>query len=567
MSFVSANIVTDSDTLLDGAIDSINANLETAGYPGWTANDAALSVIILAAVSQFAADDANVAATVSAAIFRAYGTLLCGIPYQQGAYATVLSTWTFSAPAPAGGYLIGAGTVVIIDGTAFQTQTSYTSNAGDTSAVILLIAATLGSAGNGLGGISEPVQANQQIDWVSGIVTQSITSGGADQQTDDAYDANLTSTLTLERLSIVNASDYPPALMSDVCEQATGVAVGRATAIDEYWPTPRATSSISAQISVPCVLTSGSETVSFVTALVEQAPEIGAAVTGTGVPSGATVATSPAPSAFGFTLSLPATESATSTLTVAALTGYEPAYLTGTASFSSGATALTTVAPPYTGAIPTVGAAVYGANIPAGATVAASPAPTSTTFSISTGTTAASSGETVTIAGWTSVERCVTSFVTDVNGNALSAANMDALETWLQSYREVSFDPFVEPPSYSTIYVSCEIAVLPGYDPSSAAAGAQAAIIAYLSPATWGNPGAVSTGQSTWLNSGDGFNVVRVNSLIGRVENVPAVAYVPNGGLQLGFTASPTGTVDLVMPGPAPLPQSSASTVLVQIAA
>jgi hypothetical protein len=566
MSFVSANIVTDSDTLLDGAIDSITANLETVGLPGWTANDAALSVIILAAVSQFAADDANVAATVAPAIFRAYGTLLCGIPYQQGGYATVLSTWTFSAPAPAGGYLIGAGTVVIIDGTAFQTQTAYTSNTGDTSAVILLIAATLGSTGNGLGGISEPVQANQQIDWVSGIVTQSITSGGADQQTDDAYDANLASTLMLQRLSIVNASDYPPALMSDVCEQATGVTVGRATAIDEYWPTPRATSSISAQISVPCILTSGSGAVSFATPLVEQAPEVGAAVTGTGVPAGATVAASPAPSAFGFTISVPATESATSTLTVAALTGYEPAYLTCTASFASGGTALTITAPPYTGAIPTVGAAVYGTSIPTNATVAGSPAPTSTTFSISSGTMAASSGETVTIAGWTSVERCVTSFVTDVNGNALSAADMDALETWLASYREVSFDPFVEPPSYSTIYVSCEIAVLPGYDPSSAAAGAQAAIIAYLSPATWGNPGAVSTGQSTWLNSGDGFNVVRVNSLIGRVENVPAVAYVPNGGLQLGFTASPTGTVDLVMPGPAPLPQSSASTVLVQIA-
>jgi hypothetical protein len=136
----------------------------------------------------------------------------------------------------------------------------------------------------------------------------------------------------------------------------------------------------------------------------------------------------------------------------------------------------------------------------------------------------------------------------------------------LQGYREVSFDPFVEPPSYSTIYVSCQVSVLPGYDPSSAAAGVQAAIISYLSPATWGNPGAVSTGQSTWLNSGNGFNIVRFNSLIGVAESVPAVAYVPNGGLQLGFTASPSGTVDLLMPGPAPLPQSSTSTVLVQIA-
>ena len=114
MSFVSANIQTDPTALLDGAIDQVNSTLDANGYPGWTANDASLSVIIMGAVAQIAADDANVAATVVPAIFRAFGTQLCGITYQQGAYATVLSTWTFSAAAPTGGYLIPAGTVVII---------------------------------------------------------------------------------------------------------------------------------------------------------------------------------------------------------------------------------------------------------------------------------------------------------------------------------------------------------------------------------------------------------------------------------------------------------------------
>ena len=565
MSFVDAQLVTDPGTLLDQGIDQINTTLEANGYPGWTANDASLAVIILGAVAQIAADDANVAATVWPAIFRAYGTQLAGIQYQQGATSAVLSTWTFTAPAPAGGYTIPAGSTVIVSGSAFNTQQDYTSAQGDTSAVILLVAAAVGSAYNNLGGVNQPAQLNQQIDWVASIVTQGISSAGADQESDDDYQSKLASTLTLQRLSIVNASDYPPALMSDVCAQATGVVVGRATAIDEYYPAARALSTGGAGESIEaCSLTSGSPAVTFQTPLTAQAPEIGAAVSGTGVVAGAVVAAVPEPTSTGFTLSAAATATGVESLTIAALTGRGPTRLSCTASFASGASALTIVSVPYTGAIPVVGAAVNGTGIPAGATVAASPAPTSTGFAIVGGSTsAAETGETVTISAWQNIPRCVTAFVTDVSGNALPTANMDALQAWLASYREVGFLPFVAAPSYSMIYVTVTIHVLPGFSAGAVVANAQAAILSYLSPATWGNPGASSSGATAWLNSGDGYNVLRFNSLIGVVESVPGVAYIPDGGLALGFAASPAATADLAMPGPAPLPQASAETVMV----
>lgn len=564
ISFVNAQITTDPGTLLDQAIDQVNASLSSAGYPGWTANDASLAVIIMGAVAQIAADDASTAAVVAPAIFRAFGTQLAGIAYEQGASAAIYTTWTFTTPAPSGGYTIPAQSVVIIDGSAFTTTTDYTSQTGDMSAVILLTAAQPGAAYNDLGGVNAPAQLNQQVDWVASIVTQGISSGGADQETDSDYQNKLAATLQLQRLAVVNAADYPPALQSDMCAAATGVVVGRATAIDEHYPTARALSTGGATgAAESCALTSGSPTVTFSTPLTAQAPEVGAAVTGTGVSAGATVAAVPAPSNMGFTLSADATVTGTETLTFSVLTGYGPTDLTCTVSFSSAATAITITAAPYGSGIPAVGAAVVGTGIPAGVTVAASPAPSDTGFSITGGTTtAAETGETVTISAWEGIPRCVTAFVTDSSGEALSVADMDALQTWLAGYREVGFLPFVTAPDYTAVYVTATIHVLPGYTAGSVVANAQAAILAYLSPATWGNPGAGSTGSAQWLNSG--FNVVRVNSLIGIIEGVPGVAYVPAGGLNLGFSPSPSGTSDLTLPGSAaPLPQASTSTVMV----
>jgi hypothetical protein len=111
--------------------------------------------------------------------------------------------------------------------------------------------------------------------------------------------------------------------------------------------------------------------------------------------------------------------------------------------------------------------------------------------------------------------------------------------------------------------VTVEIHCLPEYAKEAVAANAQAAILAYLNPQSWGNPSAQTTGVNSWLNSTAGFNIVRFNKLVGLVESVPGVDYVPTGQLKLGTAPSPAGTVDVTMTGPAPLPESEPSTILV----
>jgi hypothetical protein len=96
---------------------------------------------------------------------------------------------------------------------------------------------------------------------------------------------------------------------------------------------------------------------------------------------------------------------------------------------------------------------------------------------------------------------------------------------------------------------------------TQAASDAQTAVLTYLSPATWGNPGAASTGATAWLNASQGFDIVRFNRIISVLESPVSVDYAVAGSVSLGFSPSPSGVADLTMLGPACLPQSSASNV------
>jgi hypothetical protein len=568
--FIDAVVVSDADSLLAGAISQINATLVANGYPGgWQSSDATLEVIVMGVISQWAADNANVAATVLPAIFRTFGTQLCNIPYENGAYATVQTTWTFTSPAPSGGYVIPAGTAILISGSAFYVQNTVTTATSATNASVYLIASATGTAYNGLGGVdagAPTVVPNEQIDWVASVVTLGFTSGGADQQTDDDYEDALTNVLQLQAPRPITASDYAGMVLSDLCEEATGIAVGRATSIDGWYPAPRVLSTGGSGSTVlSCNLVSGSPTVQIVTSLTNTVPLIGATVTGTGVLSSTTVAATPAPSLTSFTLSNNASNNETPTnVTVGGMAGFGPLSLTGTATLTSGSPTVTLVTPPYLGSIPAAGATITGTAIPANTTILASPAPTTTSFTMSANASGNETAETVTISEWTSVSRDVCTWVADSSGNALSAADMDALQTWLGTYREVGFLPWVMAPSYNTFYATFTVVILPNYDPTATVAACVSAITSTVNPAAWGNPTGVQNGTNGWLNEQQGFATIRYNTIIGLLQSTPGVAYVPDGeaGLAIGFTASPTGIVDLVMAGPAPLPISSSETVL-----
>lgn len=477
--FVAAEITTDTTVLVDDAIDSMNANLEAAGFPGWTATDADLSVIMLGIIATIAVDVALVASTVLSAIFRAFGTQLLGIPYITGASATVTTTWVFTAAAPTGGYMIPAGAAVIIDGFAFYVPAEIVTATGATSlSTVQLIASETGTAYNNLGGAGVVVQLNDQIDWVQTVTTEGITANGQDAQTDEDYQDKLASTLRLQAPRPITADDFAAMVLSDLCEIQTGIVVGRATAVDGYVPSP-----------LLC---------------------------------------------------------------------------TGTTTNTSAA--ITAMTPPYPGAVPEVGATVTGTGIPGGATVIASPAPTTTGFSISANATSTNVGQSITVGSWTSVSRAVTVFVADSVGAALSSPQMTALDVWLTGFREANFNVYVHAPTYTAIYIACQIHVLPGYDQTVAATSVQAALVAATSPAEWGVQTRPASGApATWLNASSGFNVVRVNKLIGIAESIPGVDYVPTGQMKVGTAPAPSGTVDVTLSGQAPLPQSDNTTVSVAV--
>lgn len=255
--------------------------------------------------------------------------------------------------------------------------------------------------------------------------------------------------------------------------------------------------------------------------------------------------------------------SATAIGRATAIDGYNPDAATFTASTTSSSTTLSSVSS-FTDVA--AGTVLTGNGIPAGTTVVSTNTGASTLV-MSAAATATASGVSIQ-AGTTGNSRCVTVFVTDPNGNALDSTDMGDIATWLESFREINFQVFVIAPTFTKVYITYEAHILPGYSASAVIANIDAALVTYLNPFLWGNPqnAANAAGQSPWLNSVQGFATVRYNKVLGLIENVPGVDYVPPGssGLAIGFTASPTGTSDLTLPGPAPLPQTDLTTPTVQ---
>lgn len=566
--FIAAQVTTDADALVQTAIDSITQNLELNGYPGWTAAQSDFAVLVLKAISDIAADTATYAAVVLPAVFRAFGTKLINLPYGTGTAASVTSTWTFTSPAPAGGYLISGGTVVILNGLAFYVQSDVTTATSATSATVLLVASQTGTLYNNLGGVGGIGTLDTQFDWVSSVTTNALSAGGGDPETDDIYQDKLASALKLQAPRPIVATDFAGMVTNDIALAATGISVGRATAIDNYYPDGRPTTSISAPSAqtMTCAIASGSTRVFIKTPLAGFAPAVGATVTGTGMQVGTNVYADPTdpttPNDSIFRLSLPAqTTNSSALLTISPLTAFLPAHLTAACTVASGSTTVVINTPPYYAAIPEANARVTGPGIQNGTIVASSPPPGSASFTLSAPASASAGNEIVTVSSWTNVSRSVATFVTNTAGQVLPSTSMDALQTWLLKYREATFNAFVGLPVYNTVYVTATVKVLPTFDQTAVAASVVSSIQSYLDPAQWG----VSPQQSIggWYNSAQGFNVIRYNKVIGVIENVPGVDYALTGsiGLTIGFSANPVGTSDITMQGAAPLPLAGIITV------
>jgi Baseplate J-like protein len=161
------------------------------------------------------------------------------------------------------------------------------------------------------------------------------------------------------------------------------------------------------------------------------------------------------------------------------------------------------------------------------------------------------------------VERCVTTFVTDPEGHALSTPHMETLQAWLRTFREVNFLAFIAAPTYHQVYVTAKIHVLPAYNAEAVVANVKSALEATVNPKVFGNPEGSTTGSNQWINERPGK--LRYNVILGIIESTPGVAYVFPGaeGLKIGTSASPTETSDISLSGPAPLPELPGSHIVI----
>ena len=151
--------------------------------------------------------------------------------------------------------------------------------------------------------------------------------------------------------------------------------------------------------------------------------------------------------------------------------------------------------------------------------------------------------------------RNVTVVPVDSNGLAVSPTIAYGLIDYLDSRREVNFTVQSINPSYVPIDVQYSVYVSPTYASSTVQSSVDAAIRAYLSPATWG--GGMNS-PAYWDGSSTTIRVMDIAAVIGAVNGVYSVISV-NMRTSYPVGGSYAGT-DIALNGIAPLPIANTIT-------
>jgi hypothetical protein len=484
--FVAVQFETEAAELIDTAIAKLEEEMAAKGIVGYEPREAAPEIITLGVTAPMAANTAVIASVVPPAVFRAYGTQLFKLLYNEGAAATATTKWTLlEEGGEFAAHTIPAGTTLEAAGLAFYVEKTTAVVKGESSVTLQVVAAERGLEYNGLTGV---LTLTNSLNYVSEVKLVGETSGGVAQETDEEYMNRLASALELQAPRPITAQNFATMTLDAPSSiLPSGVVVGRATAIDGFNPeehefeaTPKKAGKELTEVTSFTGITAESTTL----------PQIhpGTIITGTGIPANTTVV-----------------------------------------SLNEGTKKIVLSAEP----------------------------------------TSEPGKEKLKAKGSYEQQRTVTVFVTDKEGNALSTPAKEALKAYLEDFRELNFAVFVQSANYNEVRVKATVKVLPGFVASSVVANAKAAIERYLSPATWGNPEGQTTGTNSWLNATQGYNRVRYNQIIGVLEAVQGVAYVPSGsaGLAIGKEEAPGAKVaDLTLSGPAPLPETKAANIEVAAA-
>jgi energy-converting hydrogenase Eha subunit A len=151
-----------------------------------------------------------------------------------------------------------------------------------------------------------------------------------------------------------------------------------------------------------------------------------------------------------------------------------------------------------------------------------------------------------------------TVYCLDSTGTPVSSAVKTAVQTYLQSLREINFVVNMDDPTKSEVNVVVAVTMAVGYTAADIISRVTTAIINFLNPATWGiSPSDNPANPITWINT-PVINRLELASAITTVVGVNVIT-----SLTLGLHSGSQAATDLALPGKAPVPFTVAADITV----
>jgi len=160
--------------------------------------------------------------------------------------------------------------------------------------------------------------------------------------------------------------------------------------------------------------------------------------------------------------------------------------------------------------------------------------------------------------GTTNNQRMTTVYCLDSTCTPVSSAVKTAVQTYLQSLREINFVVNMDDPTKSEVNVVVAVTMAVGYTAADIISRVTTAIINFLNPATWGiSPSDNPANPITWINT-PVINRLELASAITTVVGVNVIT-----SLTLGLHSGSQAATDLALPGKAPVPFTVAADITV----
>lgn len=512
-------------------------------YPTWEPIDTALDTALAEAFAAQAADVKDLASQVPDSIFRYFGATLMGVVPQAAVSASTTSTWFLS---DALGHTIPAGTqVYIVDSEgnriAFVTLADVVVAPGATSTAVGGVALTAvlpGTSANAIGSAGGVVTLIDPLAWVDHITMVAATSGGLDDEDDDAYLNRLTANLQLLTPRPILPNDF-----SELARNLPGVF--RATALDGYNPLHNllTLNEASAETDASGWTNGGNTTVGSSGAQALDGAKSVSMTAIAGADMSLTGANSKAVSP-GDQITVVASVRANTTVrsTKVGIVWRDAADAVISTVYGAAANDSNSVWTTYTHTAVAPPLAVKARLI---VTVVA-PVATEVHYVdkfmvrrgtltnwVAGGTPETGNDRTISVAGETNT------------GAALDAQHKTDLATYLDALREVNFLVYVIDATYNQIDVTYNVKARDGFSTTTIQTNVNEVINAYLNAITWGAP---IDDPLEWEN----WKTIRYLSLASEIRSVSGVDYIIS--LTLGIHGGALSNTDVTMGGAAPLP-------------